>query len=325
MISNNPKSGWNNLFHRVVYHVISIWLFTLSDLKTIVFPETAFGILTALSQTKSGQGSPGIAEITSLDVIRRLPLVMLWVWINLLPFAINNQRRPEAIAEDSLNKPWRTMPAGRWSMTQAQYAMYFFYVVAVAVSWKIGGLRPSIALVALGYWYNDSGGADVDALLRNLINAAGFTAFGTGALELALDRCISFDLATLIRTTAPSLAKWLFIIAGVVFTTVHTQDMYDQDGDNQRGRMTVPIQMGETTARWTIAFFTTFWGLFCPYFWNSTWVGYAITTSIACTISYRSLAFRTVRDDKITFRIWNAWMVSLYVLPLIGTATPMGL
>ncbi|KAI1505650.1 UbiA prenyltransferase family [Biscogniauxia marginata] len=324
MLFKTKASVWDTLFHQVAYHIYSIWLFTFSDLKTIVFPETAFGVLTALSQTKARDNISGIADITNLDVIYRLPLVLLWVWINLLPFAINNQWRPEAVAEDSLNKPWRTMPTGRWSIKQAQYAMYFFYIVAVAISWNIGGLGPSIILVVLGHWYNDGGGADVDALIRNLINAAGFTAFGTGALELALNRRMNFNIATLTNIDSPCIEKWLFIVAAVIFTTVHTQDMGDIDGDTQRGRLTVPTQMGETTARYTIAVFMTFWGLFCPCFWNCGWLGYVLNTPLACTIAFRSVILRTVADDQKTFRIWNAWMVTLYVLPLLGSTLSTG-
>ncbi|CAJ2511291.1 Uu.00g069160.m01.CDS01 [Anthostomella pinea] len=306
------------MFHAVPYHAYSIWLFTFSDLKTIVFPETLFGLLTALSQTAAGPTATGSAAgITKLDIIQRSPLVLLWVWINLLPFAINNQRRPEAIAEDAINKPWRTMPTGRWSQTQAKNIMAFLYVVAVVFSWRMGGLRSSLALIGLGFWYNDGGGADVHALVRNLINALGFTSFGTGALEMALNRRMRFEPAALMDMGTPSLEKWLIVVAAIVFTTVHTQDMYDQEGDAQRGRLTVPLQMGETTARWAIGVFMPCWGLFCPYFWQCGWLGYALTTPLAAAVAYRSLAFRTVEEDKTTFRIWNAWMVGLYVLPLI--------
>ncbi|KAI0013535.1 UbiA prenyltransferase family [Xylariaceae sp. FL0662B] len=323
MFPKNTTFTLNNMFHCLTYHAYSTWLFTFSDLKTIVIPETAFGILTALSQTDGRQESPRGGFATSHQVIRRLPLVMTWVWINLLPFAINNQRRPEAIAEDSLNKPWRAMPSGRLTTVQAQYAMYFFYVVAVAVSWKIGGLRSCVAIIALGHWYNGGGGSDVNALLRNLINAVGFMAFGTGALELALDGHVDFDIVKLTSATNPGLGTWLLIIAAVVFTTVHAQDMYDQLGDAQRGRMTMPIQMGETIARVSIAVFMVFWGAFCPYFWNCGWFGYAMTTPLANTVAYRSLVLRTVEDDQITWKLWNAWIVTLYALPLTRTANPM--
>jgi hypothetical protein len=130
------------------FHIYSLWLFTLSDLKTIVFPQTVFGILSALSQVGSGVALSNSEE--HLSIIRRTPLVLCWVWINFFPFAINNQRHPQSIAEDALNKPWRTLPSKRWSSYQATCAMFLLYLGASVVSWQIGGYRWSMSLLILG-------------------------------------------------------------------------------------------------------------------------------------------------------------------------------
>jgi hypothetical protein len=129
----------------VVSNLYTIWLFTLSDLKTIVFPQSTFGILTAISIYGNDISAPSLSQTLS-----RIPFVLFWVWINLLPFAINNQRHPLAIAEDRENKPWRAMPSNRWTAKQAQAAMIFFYLVAIVSSWSLGSIRPSLALIFLG-------------------------------------------------------------------------------------------------------------------------------------------------------------------------------
>ena len=146
----DPATTWGKLMGGVAYHGYTIWLFTFSDLKTIVVPQASFGIITALSQARAGPNADGSGEITCAEVLRRIPLALFWVYITLLPFAINNQRAPEAIEEDAVNKPWRPMPTGRWGSQLSKYVMLSLYTVAFLVSCKIGGLRFNVALILLG-------------------------------------------------------------------------------------------------------------------------------------------------------------------------------
>jgi hypothetical protein len=130
------------------YHIYSIWLFTYSDIKTIIVPKTIFGALGALSAPSFGFR---LIHIPSpLEVSLRLPLTILWVWINLLPFAIDNQRHLSSIEEDKINKPWRVMPSGRMIPAQAKRLMLCLYPVAALVSWQIGGFPQCLALMVLG-------------------------------------------------------------------------------------------------------------------------------------------------------------------------------
>ncbi|KAL8724363.1 MAG: hypothetical protein Q9166_007999, partial [cf. Caloplaca sp. 2 TL-2023] len=85
----------------------SLYLFTASDLKTVVFPKSLVGTLNGLSTLFSASGTPS----STLEVFSRIPLILLWTWLNLLPFNINNQRQPAAILEDKINKSWRPLPS----------------------------------------------------------------------------------------------------------------------------------------------------------------------------------------------------------------------
>ena len=288
------------------YHAKSIWFFTYTDLKTIVGPETAFGILSALS-------GPILTTNPSPDffvILGRIPRVAFWCWINLLPFAIDNQRQPEAIKEDGENKPWRTMPSGRMSQTHAKWLMWCLYPVAIVASLKLGGLKQCLALIFLGWWYNDLGGADHDCLTRNLINACGFLSYASGATEVASRS------ALLGSPFKPIAWSWFLVIGAVVFTSVHTQDMGDQAGDGLRGRKTVPLTIGDYYARWSIAVAMAVWSVACPTFWQLGPGTYAMSTVTAGIITFRTLTKRSVAADKLTFRIWNLWMVMLYLMPL---------
>ncbi|KAI0435841.1 UbiA prenyltransferase family [Xylaria telfairii] len=301
---------WANLFAGLTYHAYCIWLFTFSDLKTIIFPQSLFGLLTALSQTKT-------TPISTLDIAYRVPLVFGWVYANLLPFEINNQRQPEAIQEDKLNKPWRTMPSGKWTSNQAFFGMWFFYMSAGLLSWSIGVLPWSLCLMLLGSWYNNFGGSDVNPVVRNLINALGYTCFGVGALEVALNVPLNINPGEIIEPKNLRLLGWVSIVALIIMTTVQTQDMEDQMGDIQRGRRSLPVEIGDGPARWITAIFMAIWAPVCPVFWQSSWLGYAITMPWALLVAWRTLMFRGVEEDKQTFRLWNIWIMSIYLLPLL--------
>lgn len=288
------------------YHAKTIWLFTYSDLKTIVGPETAFGVLSALSgPILTTNNSPDFSVLLS-----RIPIVAFWCWINLLPFAIDNQRQPEAVDEDGENKPWRSMPSGRLSETHAKWLMWSLYPIAIVASLKLGGLKQCLALICLGWWYNDLGGADYSCITRNFINACGFLSYASGATEVA-SRSNLLD-----NPFKPVAWSWFLIIGAVVFTSVQTQDMYDQAGDSLRRRKTVPLVIGDHYARWSIALAMMGWSVVCPTFWQLGPVTYAISIITGAVVTFRTLTKRSVSADKVTFRIWNLWMVMLYLMPL---------
>ena len=289
------------------FHIYTIWLFTYSDLKTIVGPKTAFGILGGLRAHVFGL--PCQAPYL---VIRRLPLVAFWAWINLLPFAIDNQRQAQAIREDQVNKPWRPLPSHRLNPRQATYLMLGLYPFSVISSTYLGGLRQCLLLIFLGIWYNDRAGADCHPLIRNFINASGFVAYTSGAMEVAYGAPISLALDSL-------LSRWLGVIGLVVVSTIHTQDMYDQAGDKMRGRWTVPLSIGDWPSRVTIAIMMAFWSLIVPFVWGLDAKGFLVPMGLGITVSMRTLTMRSVEDDKRTFLLWNLWIVTLYSLPFFAT------
>lgn len=311
-------SGLSVVFHRVTpvveaitFHCYSLWLFTSSDLKTIVGPSFVFGTTNALAGVNYGLESP--RQALSMETFQRLPLVLLWIWMNLLPFTISNQKSPDAVKEDKMNKPWRTLPSGRMTPRQAERLMLALYPLAVGLSLLTGGVRQSVGLVVLGTWYNNFAGGDTNCLVRNLINACGYVCFTSGAMEVAL----GFPLPLETR-----LVRWFVVVAAIIFTTVHLQDMYDQIGDSMRGRKTVPLVIGDVPARWTIAIPMVFWGSVCPCFWNGGTAVLALSLLMAGTIAARSLLFTTVESDRLTFKVWNAWMTLVFVLPLMSRGTP---
>ncbi|KAI9151284.1 Fumagillin beta-trans-bergamotene synthase af520 [Paramyrothecium foliicola] len=299
----------NLLLCHVPFHIYTLWLFIFSDLKTIVIPSTIFGTINAIAA--ACYDIPAAQSTSAYDVLRRIPWVAIWVSANLLPFAINNQLSPSSVKEDAINKPWRPMCSGRLGASSAKLLMITLYVAAQLLSLSVtGGLRQGLGLVVLGTWYNNMGGGDCHPAVRNLINALGYICFTSGAMEVAL-RAPSTLLAASSR-----LAYWLFIIGGVIFTTVHAQDMYDQEGDASRGRRTLPLVIGDVAARWTILVAMISWGLICPSFWDTSMLMRVVGFVAAGLVGFRSLFLRDVASDKTTFLYWNFWIAYVYALPL---------
>ena len=69
----------------------------------------------------------------------------------------------------------------------------------------------------------------------------GFMLFGLGALEVALDRPLNFEAATLLDLSVPYLEQWILLLFFAILCTIQFQDMYDQEGDKARGRSTLPF------------------------------------------------------------------------------------
>ncbi|TVY84928.1 Fumagillin beta-trans-bergamotene synthase [Lachnellula suecica] len=286
------------------YNLYSIWLFTFSDIKTIIAPSTAFGLVNAIAVSLNSRAHVP----SSSGIFIRTPLVAFWVWINLLPFAIDNQRQPDSIQEDLINKPWRTMPSRRLSPDAAKRIMLCLYPIAIIVSLALGNILQCIALICLGFWYNDLKGSDSSFAVRNFINACGFVCFASGAMQVAIGQH---------ESALKLLGWWSPVVACIVFSTVQTQDMYDQRGDAVRNRKTLPLVIGDGPARWTIAIPMIMWCFFAPWLWKSSVAGYVAPVSLGLIIAARTLWKRSEKQDKTTFRFWNLWLVCVYLLPLI--------
>ena len=289
----------------IFYHIRTVWLVTRNDLKSIVIPETAFGIFSALSgPVLTTNASPQVHVI-----LMRLPLVIIWTWLNVLIFDLANQRLTSSVLEDSINKPWRPLPSGRMTISQARRFLLTILPAIFLATFYLGGLEETVAMMVLTWMYNDLGGADESYIVRNVINASGFMCYSSGATLVAC----GFGEHAL----NPVAYQWLAIIGGIVFSTLQMQDMADQEGDQARGRGTVPLMLGDGPARWTIIAPVMMWSIVCPMFWKLHPYAFIIPLALGATVSLRLFFLRTVAADKQTWKLWNVWISSIYLLPLI--------
>ena len=301
LLQVNPLAKHLPQTRSLSYHLHTIWLITCNDLKSIVLPETAFGIFTALAIPLTTNPNPQLSEILS-----RLPHVILWNWLNVLLFDIANQRLPDSIIEDRVNKAWRPIPSGRMTPTEARRLLLVVIPIVFMGSLRLGGVVETVAMMVLTWMYNDLGGADEVYVVRNVINALGFMCYSSGATDVAAGA----------HSLTPKAYKWIAMVGAIVFSTLSMQDLPDVVGDAVRGRRTSPLVLGDAWSRLEIAIPIFLWSIICPVFWKVTWLGWVLPLSVGVWLAFRVLRFRTVAADKISWKMWCLWTGILYALPL---------
>ena len=296
-----------------------------------------FGIIVAMSDALLANGT----GFGVWPIVRRAPYVVLWVFCNLLVFNVPNQRHPAAIEEDLGNKPWRPIPSGRVTTKQAHFLALVLYPVVFILSFWLGAGSASLAIILGGTYYSDFKGSDSSPLLRNALNAGGYVAYWMGAASVALTghRPKAFRLvdprsrpwAITIRDLLESMKNehfnskghiWFTLLFFVILSTIHIQDMADQKGDSQRQRRSVPLVYGDATARMSLMVVVAFWSLLLPLFWSLPWTAYITPVATGYLFGARLWTMRSENHDTTTFKVWNVWLISIYLLPLIRS-TPI--
>ncbi|KAI0483052.1 UbiA prenyltransferase family-domain-containing protein [Xylariaceae sp. FL0804] len=286
----------------LTYHLKTLFLFTKSDIKTIIIPQSIFAVATA---------APGIQHLPqTARNLSGLFSMLIWVWLHLLVHNIANQRLPGSILEDKENKPFRPIPAGRITPAQALRLLRIVVPVAVSLSFLLGGLLPSVSLMTLVWMYNDLGAADAGPFQRNTMNALGYACYGWGAVAM-----LGYDLGAE-DSLGRQVSLWIALIALVTASTVYAQDFPDMAGDRARGRRSVPLLYGEAYPRAALAALAVFWSITCPLFWNATpvaWIGPVLVGGIMATMT---LWYRTQAANELVWKLWSAWITSIYLIPL---------
>jgi 4-hydroxybenzoate polyprenyltransferase len=119
------------------------------------------------------------------------------------------------------------------------------------------------------------------------------------------------------HSLGPGSFLWFGIIGSIVFTSIQTQDLEDMEGDAKRDRKTIPLVFGQTVGRLSVALPVSAWSAICPFFWQLELPCYIPSCVIGFTIAFRVLVFRDIRSDKITWKLWCLWIITIYLLPLL--------
>ena len=280
------------------------WAFTQSDFNTFVIPNSMFGVFTALA----GLGLVRGETPTFIDVLLRLPMVIWFNWYSVFIFDLANQRTPESIQEDLINKPWRPLPSGKITSEQTRRTMLAAIPIVMLMNYWLGVWQEGAIILILTWLQNDLRGGD--EIVRDVIIAVAYGFFNLGSLRLA----IGMDGIVTERGYT-----WIVIVSGIILTTMQVQDLKDQEGDRTRGRKTAPLVFGETISRWMIALFLPVWSLVCAIFWQTALLGSA-PAAMSTYVAFRVLNKRESRDDSKTWKFWCLWHTMIYLLPVVGRA-----
>jgi 4-hydroxybenzoate polyprenyltransferase len=145
-------------------------------------------------------------------------------------------------------------------------------------------------------------------LTRNLLQSVALVCHARGSTIVA---------AGPLHTLGPGSFLWFGIIGAIVFTSIQTQDLEDMEGDAKRDRKTIPLVFGETLGRLSVAIPVAGWSIICPLFWQLELPSYIPSCLIGFTIAFRVLVWSDIRSDKITWKMWCLWIISIYLLPLL--------
>ncbi|KAL4799123.1 UbiA prenyltransferase family [Aspergillus venezuelensis] len=282
-----------------------IWAFTESNFSTFILPNTAFGLLAVLAAPSLTQCIRFETPVTWSLLFRAALRILLFNWVNVFVFDLANQRAPESVLEDSLNKPWRPVAQGRISLTQTRWLMLGAIPVAVGISHLLGTGSESALCLLLTWMYSDLGGGN--ELTRDLLIGVGYTVALVTSLQIG---AATYGVDSSLSATGYS---WLGILGAVVVTTMQVQDLKDQAGDRARGRKTWPLVVGDSVSRKWLAACLLFWSVQCSLFWGLpllvTGGLVAGGLGVACCILCRTA-------DARAWRLWCVWQVTLYSLPL---------
>ena len=292
-MSGSPKLLWTQF-------PSLLWNFTESNFLTFVLPNTMFGLFSSLA-------APSLTDCHQPPTVTKLsmrwPLVLIFNWGSVFVFDLANQRHPESLQEDRLNKPWRPIPMNRISSDSARRLLLGAIPVVLSFNCFLGVANETAYIFSLTWLYNDLRGGD--NITRDPIIAVAYGLFLSSSLRIALGSgCIISERGY----------KWIFMQCGVILTTMQVQDLKDQEGDRARGRVTIPLLVGDMLSRWSIAWFILLWSIGCAYFWNLSLRVYMLPLAVGAWVGVTVVRRK---DDAWAWKCWCIWLVTLYRLSFV--------
>lgn len=169
-------------FRPAAYHMKTLYLFTRSDIKTIVLPNVRPMAVARSSRLFSLQLCIAIALNRQTSPVQALK-TLLWIWLLLLTFCVSNQASARSVIEDRINKSWRPIPSSRITIQQAGLLRWFLVFLSLSVSALHGNLTAAAIILAAEVAYNDLGLSDW-WFTKSLVNAVGYMGFQYGAVTI---------------------------------------------------------------------------------------------------------------------------------------------
>lgn len=286
--------------------IITVWTFAAADIRTMVLPLLLLGILSA-----SAGSVLTTSTIFLLNIVRNIPTMFLWIWLNVLVLSISNQSSPNGIVEDKINKPWRPIPSGRVDLLQARKLLLWSVSILLLIGHRFGVLYETLGCLVGNWVYNDLEGGSEHFLLRQVLNGVAYLPYGIGSMKLAV--------AVVHGNIEPNTMfyQWITIISAIVATTIQIQDLKDLEGDRARHRHTCAVIVGDKVTRISCGLGVISWSILCPVYWGLQWHNCPLTLVLGSAVILNISFQRGQKADKTSFVLWSYWVVSLFSLPLI--------
>ncbi|KAF1994428.1 hypothetical protein P154DRAFT_581806 [Amniculicola lignicola CBS 123094] len=286
----------------------TLYLFTHNDFLTFALPTLLFALFGALS-------GPILTTNTTpslLAILSRIPQTLLLIWSNLLIFDISNQRSPIAVEEDKINKPHRPIPAGRITCAGADSVLMAAVPAVLALSCVWGVWQETLTLLLFTYMYNDLCLSDYHWTTRNSLIAIGYALYSSLALRIMVgSEC----------TLTSKGWVWIGVVFAIMLFTQHICDIKDAPGDKLRGRQSAPVVLGDDMVRCSVAIPVMLCSVLCPAFFSTLGpVSYVLTLSLGSVVALRTLLYRSLDADKLTWKLWALWTTVIFALPLAANA-----
>lgn len=102
-----------------------------------------------------------------------------------LVFDLANQRSTDSVTEDSVNKPWRPVPAGYIAPIQMRRLLLAALPVVLIIHFILGAWQETSLLFGLTWMYNDLQSGNESFILWNLIISLAFGLYNGNSLRVA--------------------------------------------------------------------------------------------------------------------------------------------
>ncbi|KAH8103581.1 UbiA prenyltransferase family [Cristinia sonorae] len=272
---------------QIGYYLHTLHRFCRSNYKTTLFPVSFFALACA-PQLK----------------LSHICHVVAWLWLHILHFDLSNQTI--GVEEDRVNKPDRPIPDGRISLESAITLRWIVFPICLlySLSYSVQVFYASFVLAILTVIYNEWKCAR-KWYVKNSLNGAGYACFQLGATLIASAN----------RSKMDSTAWTSILISACILTsTIHAQDVKDVLGDTAIGRLTLPAAHPKI-ARRSILVGLVLWTGGLIQFWKLDAATSVVLMALALLTGYRFVALSSIRDDSLSYILYNLWVSCVYALP----------
>ncbi|KAF8885231.1 hypothetical protein CPB84DRAFT_1788479 [Gymnopilus junonius] len=252
-------------------------LFTYTDFKTILLPVFTFASITApVSSTRNGI------------------IAGIWIWVHLLQCNVSNQCN--SAVEDRINHPWRPIPAGLISESNAHILRWALAILCPCFSSIFGfpTVLSSMLMTTTMILYDNFNFAGHWAS-KNLCSFFAYLCFEVGAVMI-MGNVRHLDAVALRALVSSGL---------VILSTIHIQDFADGNISYCR----------PTASRILTCVLIPFWSIYNASAWGiGIWSSF-IFYCVGFVVAWRIYFFRTMHEDRNSYVAYNVWLMILHLLP----------